>query len=240
MPQGDNQVNMTKKTGWKWLGALLLAAACLPGRANALLSANLNIDVTISASKSVSVNATSAPNASTSTVYTWNGTPNAMVVNTGTAAVQNTSGILSETWWLSTNATSLDAVAGGGQTWALGTSTAPLPGADTFALQAVFGSSMTASCPIAGASEWDNGATAPLLTTSLAQYTSTTFADAALNTGGNGSLALYKPNDTTNNFMFANSASNGNGNRALCYRAILPSSTSKTDQQIIQIVVTAQ
>jgi hypothetical protein len=159
-----------------------------------------------------------------------------MVVNTGTAAVQNTSGILSETWWLSTNATSLDAVAGGGQTWTLGTSTAPLPGADTFALQAVFGSSMTASCPIAGASEWDNGATAPLLTSSLAQYTSTAFADAALNTGGSNS---YKPDDTTGFLMFANGA-NGSGNRALCYRVILPASSAISDEQIVQVIVTAQ
>src|ERR1700722_7920593 len=131
----------TKKSRWKWLGAAL-AVACLSARANAFLSADLNIDVTISASKSVSVNGVSAPTASTSTVYSWTGTPNFLLVTAATASVVNASGILSEQWYLSTNATSLDAVSGGNQTWTLATTTSPaLPGADAFALQAVFGSS---------------------------------------------------------------------------------------------------
>ena len=228
-------MNKTKTTKWKVLGALL-AVACLSGKANAFLSGNLNIDVTIGGSKSVTVNGTAAPAASTSTVFTYSAA-NQMVVSVGTAAVQNTSGIISEAWFLSTNGTSLDAVNGGGQTWNLVSSTAPaLPGADAFAVQAVFGSSSTASCPASGATDWNVTASALPLTATPVQYTSTVFADLSLATGG---ANTPKPDDTVGFAMFA-SAANGAGNRALCYRAILPVSTTKTDQQIIQIIVTAE
>jgi hypothetical protein len=223
-----------KTTGWKLLGALT-AMACLSVQAKAgTTTANLNIDVSIGGSKSVTVNGTGTPTASTSTTQSFSGLgANALYANLSTASVQNNSGILSEGWELSSG-NSLDAVSGAGA-WTLGSSTAPLPGAETFALQAVFGSSMTSSCPLTSGTEWNSTATAPLLTASPVPYTSTTFADSNLATGG---ANTYKPDDTVAFKMYASNAT-GAGNRALCYRLILPLSTAASDTQIVQIVVTA-
>ena len=229
-------MNKTKTESWKWLGAALLAVSCLSGKANA--TASLNIDVTIGGSKSVSVNTSSATVASTSTVANF-GTlgPNGFVVSAGTAAVQNNSGILSEGFGLSTNPTSLDQVSGGAQTWNMVSSTAPLPGQNAFAVQAVFGSSSTIGlgCPGSGVAEWNNSVMAPPLTAVAVRYTSTVFADSSLNAGGGTS---FQPDDGVQT-MFANNLTLGSGNRALCYRVILPAATTITDNQIIQIIVTA-
>ena len=102
----------------------------------------------------------------------------------------------------------------------------------------MFGSSTTAAggCPGSGAADWNLAAATPL-TTVLAQYTSTVFADSLLNSGGGTS---YEPDNAGAGLMFADSQAGGYGSRALCYRVILPQTTANTDEQIIQVIVTAE
>lgn len=227
----------TRTQRWKWLGAILaMAGLAVQAKAAATNPAYLNIDVTITSAKSVTVNGVAS---STVTSFAWNGTPNQLVTVASTATVQNNSGILSEGWELSTNAKSIDTT-GGGQQWNLAASTGPvLPGADSFGVQAVFGSSSTvaAGCPVAAAAEWNSTAIAPPLTAAVAQYTSTQFADNNLNAGGGVS---YEPDQTIAPFnMFAFNAATGAGQRALCWRVVLPASTSTQNTQNIQVIVTA-
>ena len=216
-----------RTTRWKWSGAALLALAALCGRAEAGVGSPsyLNIDVTVSASKSVSVSGAAS---STDTTTSWTGTPNQAVAPTSTVTVQNDSGVLTEGWQLSTNANSLSTSA---QTWARATSTSSV-GADQFAVQAVFGSSNTTTCASAS---WTDGAIAPPLTTSGVSYTSGgTFADSALNSNGR-----FNP-DASNNLLAYNAAT-GAGQRALCWRVIMPASTLAPNAAVenIQVIVTA-
>jgi hypothetical protein len=212
------------KTAWGLLG--FLAMAMTATAASAATQARLNISVTVTAAKSVAVDGV----ASSTRAHTWNGTPNQAFANTASSVtVLNDSGILSETWALSTNANSIN-TAGNAPAWARTSSTATV-GADEFAVQAVFGSSNTAvgGCASVTATTWNDSAVAAPLTTTPATYTSTLFASSELqNLGG-----THQP-DQAGGTMYAGSF------RALCYRAIMPSSSGTTDGQNIQVTVTAQ
>ena len=216
---------MNTKTKTKLWAALLALGGlwALGARAEAAGVGNpsyLDIDVTITSSLSVSVD---AANSSTYTV-TWSGTPNQAIPAPSTATVKNDTGILTESWKLSTNANSMDTT-GAGQQWALSASTTSV-GADQFAVQAVFGSSNTTSC--ASVPEWVNSTIAPPLSAATpVTYTSTVLAATSLNTGGS-----YAP-DQSSGLMYAGSQ------RALCWRAIMPASTSTQNKQNIQVIVTA-
>jgi hypothetical protein len=131
---------------------------------------------------------------------------------------------------LSTNAGSIDTGGGSAGSWSLSASSTSV-GADSFAVQAVFGSSNTAAggCPAIGSGDW-NQAASPLLTAAPVTYTSAVFADASLTNGG----GTPNPDVAGNGRMFANNK------RALCWRIVTPSSTSTTDTQNVQVVVTAQ
>ena len=203
-------------------GLLVILGAC---RVWAASSATINIDVTISASLSVSIDAGSS---STQTV-TWSAAlPNQALASASTATVLNDSGARTEKWSLSTDAGSIDTGGASPGTWSLAASTTAV-GPDQFAVQAVFGSSNTAAggCPAAASTDW-NASYAPLLTTSPVTYTSTIFADPSLNAGG----GTPSP-DVAAGQIYAGSK------RALCWRVIAPSSTSTTDTQNIQIIITA-
>jgi hypothetical protein len=210
-----------KKTCWGVFGVLLLGLA---SNARAVISstATLNIDVTITGSKSVSVNNF---NASTVTIN-WTGTPNAGLVPSSTATVNNNSGILTETWALSASSNSIDEGANNSP-WANTGSTATV-GNNQFAVQAVFGSSGTTTCPAGTAADW-NSTYAPPLSVTLQTYSTTLFADSNLNTAP----GTYLPDGGTNQLY-------AGAQRVLCWRIITPSSITNTDTQNIQIVVTAQ
>jgi hypothetical protein len=156
----------------------------------------------------------------------WSGTPDQQFAAGSTVAVRNDSGILTEKWKLQSGP-SLNALSNPA-TWALGVSSTT-PGADAFAIQAVFGSSNTASgnCPGTGSADWNNGTIAPLLTAAGVQYTSTVFADASLNNNGT-------PNPDNGSFQLF-----GSSQRALCWKLTTPDTTSTTDEQIVQVIVTA-
>jgi hypothetical protein len=214
----------TTKTAWGLLGLLAMTATALT--ATAANPARVNISVTITAAKSVSVDGV----ASSTRAHTWNGTPNQMFDNTASSiTVLNDSGILSETWGLSTLANSIN-TAGNAPTWSRVGSTATVA-ADEFAVQAVFGSSNTLAggCASVTATTWNNATIAPALTASAVTYTNTVFASSELTNAG-GSQAP----DLAGGTMYA-----GN-KRALCYRAVMPNSSATTDGQNVQVVVTAQ
>ena len=213
-----------------WLGAIL-AMTGLATAASAANPARLNIDVTITANMSVAVNG----GASSTQTVTWSGTPNAQFANDASSVtVLNDSGIISEKWALSTNGASLNTVTVGGSSWTLRNSSTTI-GADQFAVQAVFGSSNTAAagCLATGAATWNNDVTAPLITASPVTYTATTFAASALNAGG----GTHQPDVTVGG---GNGIVYGGNKRALCWRVIMPDSTATTEQQNIQLTVTAQ
>jgi hypothetical protein len=221
-------MNANKKL---WLGAALGVLALLGVKASAAgvgSPSYLNIDVTISASKSVSIVGLNVSSQST----TWTG--QATLAAASTAAVRNDSGVLSEGWQLSTTANSIDATTGGAG-WTIASSSSNLA-ADNVAVQAVFGSSNTvlAGCPAAGAADWNSGTVAPPLTTTLQTYGPTLFADATLNNNGQ-----FVPD--TASTMFAYNATTGAGQRALCWRLAMPSSTSLNPAhvQIVPVIVTA-
>jgi hypothetical protein len=215
-------------TSFAVLAGLLLGAA---GRAAASSSATVNIEVTINAPLSVSINSLAS---STDTV-TWNVASGERRLSGSSVTVTNDTGGLTEKWALSTNGNSIDTGLGGGApgSWTLSTSSNSV-GVNEFAVQAVFGSSNTAAggCPAIGAADWDQ-TYAPALTTSPETYTSTIFADPNLQAGG----GTHNPDNT-------NGAADGqmfNGSsRALCWRLMMPSQTSVSTTQNIQITVTAQ
>ncbi|MBI3553004.1 MAG: hypothetical protein HY077_10860 [Elusimicrobia bacterium] len=229
-----------KKAAWAALGLLSLALGLGVQRAQAAAGnpSYLNIDVKVTASLSVAVNGV---NSSTYGVVTWNtSTPN-QEFTAGTqgssVTVKNDSNVV-EKWSLSTNANSINTT-GAGTTWAVSASSADnvgiTVGADAFAMQAVFGSSGTlaGSCPANGAGSWNNGNVAKLLTTSLQQYTDTVFADSTI--GGAGANSGANPDQGAG----ATSKMKANGKRVMCWRLIMPASTATTDQQNLQVIVTA-
>ena len=217
----------------KWVtGAALGVLALLGVKASAAgvgSPSYLNIDVTISASKSVSVVGARVSSQS----VTFDGST-FLLTSPSTAAVRNDSGILSESWQLSTTANSINATTGGSG-WTIASSSSNLA-TDNVAVQAVFGSSNTvlAGCPASGATEWNNTSVAPPLTTTPATYGATLFADSALNNNGS-----YQPDSGST--MYAYSAATGQGQRALCWRLAMPTSTTlpTANVQIVPIIVTA-
>jgi hypothetical protein len=155
----------------KMLGAalgVLLLGLCTAAKAAVGTPSRLNIDVAVTASLSVSVNGVQS---STYSGVNWNtNNANQELVAASSTTVVNDSNVI-EKWNLSTNAQSINTL-GNPTQWTLVTSTAPaLPSSDQFALQAVFGSSNTASgaCPGVGAASWNNGPVAPPITTALQQ-----------------------------------------------------------------------
>ena len=218
------------KAAWAALGLSALALGLGVGRAQAANPAYLNIDVTINASLSVAVNNVQS---STYGVVTWNtATPN-QEFTSGTQAssttVTNDSNVV-EKWYLSGSTVSIN-TASNPETWTL-RSAAGAPGTDEYVMQAVFGSSNTAAggCPVNGGGSW-GAAYAPRLSGVPAQYTDTTFADSTLtNLGG-----LFAP-DTGSG---ATSRMFASGKRVVCWRLLMPASTSTTDQQNLQLIVTA-
>jgi len=195
-------------------------------RARAANPAVLNIDVAITAAKSVTVNGVASSTNSAS--VTWSGVANASftALNQSSATVQN-NGVVTEGWELSTNPYTIDTV--GSSSWQVVASTISLPGPNQVALQAVFGSSNTAAggCPVVGSADWNSSEAAPI-TGSVNQYTSLLYADQSLNNGG----GTPDP-DNGSNQLYANSK------RALCWKLIMPNSTSTQDTQNVQIIVTA-
>jgi len=80
---------------------------------------------------------------SSTQAVTWNlAAPNDRLVSPSSETALNDLGGMTEKWALPLNASSID-TAGNPGTWSLWVSTAVLPGADQFALQAVFGLSRT-------------------------------------------------------------------------------------------------
>ena len=213
----------------------LLAATALTwfaADAKAANPAHLNIDVAIQANLSVSVNGVQS---STDTSVTWNTALGNAKIAGSSATVLNDSGGQTEKWALSTNANTIPV--SGTDNWALSTSSDAV-GADQFALQAVFGSSMTAAggCPGNNATDWDE-AFAPEITNSPVTYTSSVFADSGLNQDGNGTHLLYNPDviaGGADGRMFAGSQ------RALCWRIVTPQTTATAVTQNIQLIITAQ
>ncbi len=215
-------------TKMKTAGALLLALAGWlgAGSAQAANPAYLNISVAVTANVSVSVNDA----ASSTMTTTWDAAnPNQLRTPTAlaTATVTNDSSGVLEKWKLSTNAYTLSPVSG--STWTIVGSTTSV-GLDEVAVQAVFGSSNTASCPAAGSSDWDS-TFAPVLTTSLATYSAATFAAPSLT------------NDGTQNPDYTSGVLSGRmlagSKRALCWRIKTPSATSTNETQNVQVIVTA-
>jgi hypothetical protein len=223
-------MNTQKKTG-RWASALLalVATAGLAGAASAAnTSSYLNIDVTFNASLSVAVDAVN----SSSYTVNWTGVPNQALLSQSSATVTNDSGIVTERWKLFTNVNSLP-VSGTGWTMAASTSAV---GADQFALQAVFGSSNTASGGCSSATNggtWNITANAPLLTTTFAtglQYTTA---------GQLASTELVNNGQSTPDSAVNSGSMFGNNKRALCWRVIAPTSTAATATQNIQVIVAA-
>ncbi|MBI4387228.1 MAG: hypothetical protein HY551_07585 [Elusimicrobia bacterium] len=201
--------------------------------------ATLNINVTITQNLSVAVVASGV--AQTTQTVNWNtGTPNDRLVNDGTGGrpssmtVLNDSGGQTERWALSTNANSINAQ-GGAVSWARVGSTTSV-GADQFAIQAVFGSSNTAvnGCLSSGHGDWNSGGATPL--------------DTSLQTYGSGSPALFVGASLTNAGGTPNPDSSSpqpgemyaNSQRVLCWRVTTPATTSTSQTQNIQLIVTAQ
>ena len=207
-----------------WLGASNAAAVGVGPRSY------LNINVSITANLSVSVNDAN----SSSTTINWNVASGSQAFSNAasTVVVTNDSGSQTERWQLSTTTNSIDTSGPSAQTWSLAVSSVS-PGADAFAVQAVFGSSNTAAagCLAANAAAWGNSSVAPLLTVNPVTYTSSVFAEPSLTTNGTPNPDSTSPNPGE---MFAGSK------RALCWQVVTPNSTSTSHNQNIQIIVTAQ
>jgi len=232
--KNQDQINAQEnsmKTAWKKTAlAVTLAVSGLSlalTKARAANPAVLNLDVTITAAKSVTVNGVASSTDSTS--VTWSGVANASftALSQSSVTVAN-NGVVTEGWELSTNPYTIDTTNVSGSSWQVVASTLTLPGPDQVALQAVFGSSNTIAggCPLVGSSDWNSSEAAPV-TGSVAQYTSSLYADQSLN-----HLGTANP-DNGSNQLYAGSQ------RALCWKLIMPNSTITTDSQNVQIIVTA-
>jgi len=217
----------------KWLGAALVALLGLTAsRANATSStATLNIDVTIAAS--MSVNITGVYN-TTATAGNWNGSVSSMTA-VSSVTVTNDSGIITERWELSTMASSWNGATGAAG-WTIAGSSANLA-ADAVTVQAVFGSSFTANNGCAATTStgtWSQPTIAPILTTTGQQYTTAgVFAATELEQSlGTGNSPIPDVN-TNAGSMF------GGRSRAMCWRLVMPPSTTQTGTQVVPVVVTA-
>ena len=217
--------------------AIAASALAIKAHASQQTTAYLDIDVSVSAQLSVEVNSLET---STQSVG-WTET-NQDMVSPSSATVTNNSTGLSERWELSTNSQSSDQGTGG--SWSLQTSTTGSIGQNQFALQAVFGSTNTVAgaagsasgaCPSVSSSDW-NQSFAPAITTTPQYYTSTNFADPSLSISG----ASANPDCTSaGGSCVANGDMFDNDYRALCWRILGPSSVSNTDNQVVQVIVTA-
>ena len=221
----------------RWLGAALLALmGAAAGRAEASVgssTATLNIDVTITAVMSVNITGVIA----TTATANWNGVLSS-VTATSSVTVTNDSSIVTERWKLSTTATSWPTGTGTGS-WTINNSSSNLP-ADYVSVQAVFGSSNTTINGCAATTStgtWNLTANAPVLTTVAQQYT---FAGVLGSPELVASGGLYTPdvNSGPSGAMYGNGSPNG-GVRALCWRLVMPPSTSVTGTQVVPITVTA-
>ncbi len=205
-----------------WWAAALAAASPAPARA--ISSATLDIEVIITANLSVEIDGLPT---STAPVHWDAANPNQALASVSSATLRNNSGAVTEAWSLSTDANTENVSTPGGSSWTIAGSTISV-GPDQAAVQAVIGSSNTAAggCPAAAATDW-NASYAPPLTPALQEYSSALFADPNLNANGTPDP------DNAANQIYAGHA------RALCWRAIMPNSTSTTDTQVIPVIVTA-
>ena len=213
----------TSKMTKAWGLALGLLAMSSSARAAATNPARLNVEVTVTQNLSVVVNEFAS---STQTVAWDVSIPNQRLVSPSSATVRNDSGAQTERWQLSTNLNSIPA--SGADLWTVSSDSSAV-GAEQFALQAVFGSSKTASggCPVFNSPDWDL-AMANEVTNGLQTYTSALFADPNLASDGTSN-----PDDAGTGRMTANSK------RALCWRVIAPISSVATAAQTVQVIVTA-
>jgi hypothetical protein len=243
-------------------------------------TADLRLSVSFSGSLSVEVDGSSAPAISVVGLqaYSAAGTPagnpgsNDFAAPITSDTVIN-AGSITEKWELDAST-----VAGLGNwtlTDATGTSSgnpsggyekclSSCPGANQYAIQALFVSSMTSAgpygdttgtpCPDLLAVDWNGYVSTvpahsgfPSLAVNpledFAVYTSTEFADPALILSASGypdsnisSLSLPNPGDM---LPYAGAAGPGTGRRGLCVRVTMPSSASTTLPQIIQLEITA-
>jgi hypothetical protein len=227
------KTTLTQSKKWMKLAAAVIAALAwlAPAKANAANPAYLNIDVSVTETLSVAVNGV----ATSSVTANWNtANPNQLIVGSSATVLNNAGG--PETWELSTNANSIDTGSQGN--WTLVTTTTSAPGSNAFAVQAVFGSSSTAAgngtgngnngCPLTSSTDW-NASFAPPLTSGVVAYSNTKFADSSLTFNGT-------PN--TDGAPNAGDLLNTSA-RALCWRLEMPSATTITDTQNIQVIVTA-
>ncbi len=203
--------------------AAALAAAC-PAPARAISSATIDVEVIITANLSVEIDGLQT---STAPVHWAASTPNQPFASVSSATLRNNSGAVTEVWSLSTDANSENVSTVGGSSWSIVGSTASV-GADQVAVQAVIGSSNTAAsgCPAGTAADW-NASYAPPLTPAPQEYSSSLFADPNLNANGTPDP------DNAADQIYAGHA------RALCWRVIMPGSTSTTDTQVIPVTITA-
>jgi hypothetical protein len=253
---------------WKGLivGTALAAIAFTANRANALTNpATLYIDVTVSASASVTINA--AQTSTASPTIAWSDTTRVVAAGDnsgylGSSATVINSGNLTERWYLSTNAQSLDQT--GANPWTLVVSSnIGDVGLDQFALQAVFASSNTAAsggangCPQSGSTGNTNANDAMWnSTTTIVSAAGPTVGVTGNAYGAQGAIgtaytnyvntqsqtvggASAYPDTGTGYQMYSNSLGNGYGLRALCWRVILPVGVNSADTQVIPLIVTA-
>jgi hypothetical protein len=246
------------------IGAALALAGLVSGRAYAISSATLNIDVTVNASAAVSIDSLGV---SSTPFIAWSAGVRAYASGDNAAGISFTSatvvnpGNLTEHWYLNTTANSIDASGGGGNTWTLiaSSNTTDVNG-DQFALQAIFASSATTGGS-AGGNDCPGNAAAVWTSSGSVIYTA---AQSPITAGDTGNAYGAKNGSTLfNNYvyvsdpagnacpdtgclagkyqMLSNSAlPTGSGKRALCWRVILPNSTTATTNQIIPLIVTAQ
>ena len=216
-------------------------------------TATLNIDVTINQNLSVAI--VTSGNYTSTEAFNWTVGATSMTANDGSnpvlssVTVVNDSGGQTERWGLSTLGNSIQASGGNGVVWTLTSSTGSQPAADNFAVQAVFGSSMTAAatggaypaCPAISSGDWNKGFAPPLTTSAITYGTvtggATQLVDTSLFAPGTGQpLSSTQPDGSSPNTgeMFSGSK------RSLCWRLYLPVTTSASGTQNVQIVVTAQ
>jgi hypothetical protein len=173
-------------------------------------------------------------------------------VPTSSATVTNDSAGLTEKFQLTTADVSTGAVSplwtvapatgnvGGGLFCAANPGDPSCPGADAYALQALFISSAnSAGCPTNVTADWDlfKSTVAVTATTYSTGYFADTSAGFGNQNGGTGN-----PDQTAgiqNGNMFAIGNPDGRGKRGLCVRLTMPSSSLSTGQHIIRLTVTA-
>jgi hypothetical protein len=173
-------------------------------------------------------------------------------VPVSSATVTNDSAGLTEKFQLTSADVSTGAVAplwtvapatgstGGGAFCAANVGDVSCPGADAYALQALFISSANAAgCPSNVTADWDlfKSTVAAAPTTYLSSYFADTSAGFGNQNGGTGN-----PDQTAgaqNGNMFAIGNPDGRGKRGLCVRLTMPASSASTGQHIVRLTITA-